>query len=307
MKWDLKNLLFRDIENSFIICERLEDSLTVPQNNCHDLALQNNCHNKPYCCAVDENGSLWFGCSSHVVRKKCHEDGDEEMTWHCKEDGFFKTEFPITAECECKKCEEVYGNAKYTACLNKTAFGECPGQPEGYSKWYCNADGTFEGSPDISACCEEGLAMCRKLDPFLNLWISCPLVTTKKQTQCPENSVLETATAEWFCDDSGEFEGGQPNYDHCNDTPCSEGQCFATDKYGDKWYGCSGRTEERDCPSSFTGMAFWKCDQSLSFENSEPDFSFCKPEWIDQTLSQVSNLRPDIRQNSKGFKKFKPN
>lgn len=280
-----------------VLCERpYEDFIVWPDRleECTKLEKTNACSGSKHCCGIDESGTIWFGCSNLWTVKGCEEIKKDDVNerhlhprlamWFCDENGHFTTEYPYDPGCDCRKCVNNYGLIYYRSCYNRTGIGRCQQGAEGYSKLFCDGK---ETTPDFGTCCDENEIQCRDVDPLLNVWISCPSKTATKIVRCPEGSFFETAEITRRCGENGVFDTEIPNYDACD---CRLGTCRGTDKYHQKWKACVGDLATGNCPKGYEGTAFWKCEVGGKFQNLQPDFSRCRPPWIDQVQNEVKHL-----------------
>lgn len=288
--------MIRETSNEIsILCERGKDWITSPDftEECKALEVQKICsEGTKFCCAADENGTLWLGCSGTWSRKNCFtvtagsEKHSHSRWWYCNENGIFDTELPYSGSCDCDKCVSRYEGINFKTCHGLEAIGNCRKDSWGYSKWFCGSDGLFEDVPDFDACCSAGEEPCRGVDSFMTVWVACPGKTARKRTRCPEGTVFETAEATWHCGKNGpNFASESPDYSGCD---CPDTVCLGTDEYHDEWKACAGETSVKDCPFGYGGKATWRCGSDGLFENPRPDYSECLPNWVDDVQKEVS-------------------
>lgn len=242
------------------------------------------CYNmfKPinYCCAFDEKGLLWFGCPNKLV-KRIYGSGTQ-CFWKCGRDGVFEEEYPSCMNPVA--CEAEYNGIVYSARLETHAVGACPSNFYGYSTWFCDENGYFVGDPDFKKCCPTD-NICKNVDSNLNVWVSCSLKKELKLVQCPPESTIYQAHAEWYCKENGMFEGSAPDYSDCNKVNYG---CIRRDKYGRVWIAAAGQVSRKSCPLTSKGECTWKCGYFGEFITSEPDCSTCQVGWINSIADKVS-------------------
>lgn len=237
-----------------------------------------------YCCAVDENGEIWFGCPQEIINKQYEDDTD--CIWSCGSDGLFLQEYPI-----CRgqtACEYVLNRIKYSAPAGRHATSFCPNKLSGYSYWYCHHNKTFIGSPK-TVCCETD-KICKAADSYLNVWTSCPSRLAQKRVTCPKGSIFKNAIAEWYCTPELKFKGN-PDYNNCNKggKPCEK-----KDNHGRLWKIPGGSLGQKICPKKLKGTCHWSCNVFGKFETLFPDCSKCQADWMDKVSDKVNIKKKNL-------------
>lgn len=285
----------------FVMCKRLHKRRLVQDdlhNRCMKLYRASQCYMPfkfiDYCCAVDENGELWFGCPNEI-RIKEDKDGSQ-CAWNCGDDGMFVQEYPI-----CRRntaCTASFHGIQYSAPIGRHAISRCPKGFSGYSSWYCMSNKTFQGIPNYTCC--NTTQLCKTVDPYLNIWISCPSNKATKKVMCPSDALLTEATVEWHCTSQFVFNGTSPNYSNCNRTDVV---CLETDRYKREWKAAGGTVAQKPCPDSVKEMCYWKCNEIGRFETPEPDCSKCSVDSLDEIFEKV---RKKIERSAVPPKPFPP-